>query len=402
MNGVNMDKITKLILDNKYVKQIKNGYPLIMEKTVVSWQSVGQEGTILDLYSKQGDFVAKAYYGRQNKGYGWVLTREKDETVDTSFFSRRISKAINKRQSFEHDVLTTAYRIFNGEGDGVGGLTIDYLDGHYLITWYSLGIYQFRDSIINALKEQVNFNSIYEKKRFEAKGTYIADDDFVTGERPEFPLIVLENGVKFAVYLNDGPMIGFFLDQKDVRQRLRASYVKNKKVLNTFSYTGAFSVYSALGGAAHTTSVDLANRSLPRTRELFEINGIDPDGQTIIVEDVFNYFKYAVRKQLLFDVVILDPPSFARSKKRTFSVYKDYTTLLEEAVAITEKGGTIVASTNYANADMKWFKACVDKAFRQQKAKYELQEVFTLPEDFAVDQDFPEGNYLKVLFIRKL
>ncbi len=171
---------------------------------------------------------------------------------------------------------------------------------------------------------------------------------------------------------------------------------------NTFSYTGAFSIYAALGGALHTTSVDLANRSRPRTKEHFEINGIDPESQSIIVEDVFMYFKYAVRKELKFDVVILDPPSFARSKKHTFSVHKDYTGLLEEAIAITEKGGTIVASTNYSNADMKWFKGCVEKAFSRQNGRYKIRETFSLPKDFNVNPTFPEGDYLKVLFVEKL
>ena len=105
-----------------------------------------------------------------------------------------------------------------------------------------------------------------------------------------------------------------------------------KNILNTFSYTGAFSVASALGGAKKTSSVDLAKRSLIKTKEQFAINNINLDKQNIIIEDVFNYFKYAIRKKLLFDVVIVDPPSFARSKKIIFSVAKDYTKLLKEVI----------------------------------------------------------------------
>ena len=230
------------------------------------------------------------------------------------------------------------------------------------------------------------------KKRFDAKGSYVEDDDFVIGTVPDFPLIVLENNVKFAVYLNDGPMIGFFLDQKDVRERLKETYSYGKTVLNTFSYTGGFSIYAALGGATKTTSVDLANRSKARTKEHFEINGLSPEAHSIIVEDVFNYFSYAVRKQLKFDIVILDPPSFARSKKRTFSVFKDYTALLEQAIAITEVGGTILASTNYSNGDMKWFKSCVQKAFAHTGKRYDIEAAYTLPDDFRVDGGFREGD----------
>lgn len=396
-----MVEAIKVTLDKKQETRIRHGYPLLSEGTVLSWHKVTSEGTLLDLYGYKGDFVARGYYGRQNKGFGWVLSNEQ-RPIDVRFFRNRFKKAIEGRKQFAECAETNAYRLFNGEGDGVGGLTIDFLDGHYLLTWYSEGIYTFRESILEALTELVDYKSIYQKKRFDAKGRYMEEDDFVMGDVPEFPLIVLENNVKFAVYLNDGPMIGFFLDQKDVRQKLKESYVKGKCVLNTFSYTGAFSIYAALGGALHTTSVDLANRSRPRTKEHFEINGIDPESQSIIVEDVFMYFKYAVRKELKFDVVILDPPSFARSKKHTFSVHKDYTGLLEEAIAITEKGGTIVASTNYSNADMKWFKGCVEKAFSRQNGRYKIRETFSLPKDFNVNPTFPEGDYLKVLFVEKL
>lgn len=392
--------IMRLTVNKKSEHQINRGYPLLKESTVVSWNGVHEEGTIIDLYSSQNKFMARGYYGRQNKGYGWVLTRDCERAIDQSFFTERLRTAFDRRTNYANDPTTNVYRVFNGEGDGVGGLTIDYLDGHYLMTWYSMGIYQFKDSVIKALTELVEIKSVYEKKRFDIKGTYLKDDDFVMGIVPEFPLIVLENKVKFAVYLNDGPMIGFFLDQKDVRKRLKEDYSKGKTVLNTFSYTGAFSIYAALGGATKTTSVDLANRSKGRTKELFELNGLLSEAHAIIVEDVFNYFNYALRKQLKYDVVILDPPSFARSKKRTFSVFKDYTALLEQAIALTEEGGTIIASTNYSNGDMKWFKSCVKKAFTHTGKSYNIESVYTLPDDFRVDGGFPEGDYLKVLFIR--
>src|SRR5690606_9383885 len=128
----------------------------------------------------------------------------------------------------------------------------------------------------------------------------------------------------------ESAMVGVFLDQREVRKTIKDRYAKGKNMLNTFSYTGMFSVFATLGGANKTTSVDLANRSKGKTIEQFAINGIDFEAQDIIVEDVFHYFKYAARKQLTFDLVILDPPSFARSKKHTFSANKDYKDLLKE------------------------------------------------------------------------
>ncbi|SFZ97427.1 LSU m5C1962 methyltransferase RlmI [hydrothermal vent metagenome] len=398
-----MHKTIPLTIKSENIQEYRHGYPLISKESVVSWSKVDKEGRVIDLFDNKNKFVAKGYYGRQNKGYGWVLSTHKDEEIDTKFFNKKIKQAIDYRKEFFNSNHTSAFRVFNGEGDGIGGLTIDYFDGYYLITWYSIGIYTFKDTVLEALKSLVEYKGIYQKKRFDAKGQYLDDtDDFICGEKAPEPLIVKENDVNFAIYLDDGAMVGVFLDQKEVRKTIRDKYAKGKTVLNTFSYTGAFSVFAALGGAVKTTSVDLANRSRAKTKEQFSVNNIDLEKQEIIVEDVFNYFKYAVRKKLLFEMVILDPPSFARSKKHTFSASKDYVNLLKEAIQITSKNGIIVASTNAANFDMLKFKEFIKKAFKSLDIKYNIEETYSLPKDFRVDKNFSQGDYLKVVFIRKV
>lgn len=397
-----MKSIIELKVKTNYTRQYKDKYPLITREAIINPDALTNEGGIFHLIDKDKQFIAKGYCGKQNKGLGWVLTQEKAEQIDFNFFKTRILTAINKRQSFYKDENTNAFRIFNGEGDGVGGLTIDYFDGYYLINWYSEGIYSYKEHIINVLDEFGNYKAIYEKKRFDTKGKYMDDDDFVKGERGEFPITVKENGMSYSVYLNDGAMVGVFLDQRDVRRAIRDKYAKGKNVLNTFSYTGAFSVAAALGGAAKTTSVDLAKRSKGKTIEQFSMNGIDYEAQDIIVMDVFDYFRYANRKQLKFDMVILDPPSFARSKKRTFSTAKDYPALIKDTISITEKNGIIVASTNNATFGMKKFKGFIEKAFKEVNTTYKILEEFSLPADFQVDRNFPQGNYLKVVVVERL
>jgi len=394
-------KETTIRLKKNFINKTTKGYPLIEKNAVIDANKLTHEGMVINLVDNNNKFIAKGYYGKQNKGNGWVLTYDEQTKIDYDFFRDRIDKAINLRKEFYNNQNTTAFRVFNGEGDNIGGLTIDYFDGYYLINWYSEGIYMFREYIIKALSELTDYKGIYQKKRFNDGGKYIDDDDFVIGERGNFPIIVKENGVKFAVYLNEGAMVGFFIDQRDVRNIIKEKYAKNKSVLNTFSYTGAFSVFAAKGGAKKTTSVDLANRSRKKTVEQFEINNINADEQDIIVEDVFKYFKYAVKKQLLFDLVILDPPSFAKSKKHTFSASKDYTNLLKEAILITEKSGIIIASTNCSSFDMKRFKEFVDKAFHETNTEYNIVEEFYLPTDFKINTKYKESNYLKVLFIKK-
>lgn len=390
-----------LRVENNYSDKYKEGYPLLTKDAVENADSLYEEGTIVVLLDPAGNFIGRGYYGKQNKGIGWILTHKENEALDQLFFQKKIAAAINKRSPFYHSEDTNAFRIFNGEGDGIGGLTIDCFGEYYLINWYSLGIYQFRKEILSALNLLIQPQGVYEKKRFAKKGQYLEDDDFATGTPANFPLVVKENGVNIEVNLNDGAMVGVFLDQRDVRKKLRDQYAKGKTLLNTFSYTGVFSVFAVLGGATKTTSVDLAKRSLELTEAQFSANGIDPDAQEIRVEDVFNYFDFGIKHGLKYDIIVLDPPSFARSKKHTFSAKKDYTQLLKNAIDLTEDKGMILASTNCATFDMKTFKGFVAKAFKEKAYKFTILDEYSLPKDFPTHVAFPEGDYLKVLFIKK-
>lgn len=389
-----------LIIKKRSAAKMKKGFPLIEKEAVENLKILKNEGDIVRVVDHQNHFLGLGYYGLQNKGIGWIISQNADEQIDEAFFVGKLKRAFSHRKELFEDTNTTAFRVFNGEGDGIGGFTIDYYDGYYLFQWYSKGIYTFRNLIFAALEKCVDYKGIYQKKRFDDKGQYVEDDDFVTGEQPEFPLIVKENGVNFAVYLNDGAMTGIFLDQREVRKAIREKYSKDKEMLNMFSYTGAFSVNAALGGAIMTTSVDVANRSRAKTIEQFAVNDIDFEKQQIVVDDVFQYFKYGARKGKQFDLVVLDPPSFAKTKKRTFSAAKDYTELLKETIAITRDHGVIVASTNSSAFDMKRFKGFIETACKETRTKYQLLEEHSLPYDFRTTNAFPEGNYLKVVFIR--
>ncbi|MDX8363589.1 class I SAM-dependent rRNA methyltransferase [Cytobacillus sp. IB215665] len=390
----------RLKVKPKYINKFKNGYPLITKEAIVNINDLKEEGVIVKVVDDRNSFIGRGYYGKQNKGYGWILSRNNREQLNQQFFKEKIKVALHARSHFFGNEDTTAFRVVNGEGDGLGGITIDYFDGYYVINWYSEGIYTFREYVINALSELVDYKAIYQKKRFATDGKYIEEDGFVTGERGKFPILIKENGVHFAVYLDDGAMVGVFLDQREVRKTIRDKYVEGKSVLNLFSYTGAFSVFAASGGASKTTSVDLANRSLSKTIEQFEVNGINYKDHDIIVEDVFKYFKYAVKKEKKFDLVILDPPSFARSKKFTFSAAKDYTDLIKQAILITEHNGIIVSSTNSSAFNMDKFKKFIEIAFKEMGRRYKIIEQFSLPEDFRTVKEFEEGNYLKVVFIQ--
>lgn len=383
----------KIELTNYGIKRIRQGNPLIQEedlrqpikKIPLEWV------TFVD---NKNNYIAAGYLGKQNKGFGWVLDQTQ-RPIDQAFIMEKFQQAIEQRQAFFADETTTAFRLFNGEGDGFGGVTVDYYADYLVISWYNQTIYHFQKPIVDSLLNVFpTAKGVVEKIRFKSE---LKESRWLAGEKPQEPLIILENGVSYAVYLDEGYMTGVFLDQKEVRGRLTEGLAAGQKVLNMFSYTGAFSVAAAYGGALETTSVDLAQRSLPKTQEQFEVNGLSLEQQRIIVMDTFDYFRYAARKNLTYDLIILDPPSFARNKKKTFSVAKDYGRLIEDSVEILSDEGMIIASTNAANLPIKKFKQSIEEALKKKEVSFQLAESYRLPADFPAS-NFEESNYLKVLF----
>ncbi|HGH5486774.1 TPA: class I SAM-dependent rRNA methyltransferase [Staphylococcus pseudintermedius] len=382
------------ILNKGKEEKYFNQYPLVEEEDLFQHDQL-EEGDVFHLLTSTNVYIATCYVGHQHKGLGWILTYQKDEVIDQAFFEQLFEQALEVRQYYYQIEGTNAFRLFNGEGDGVGGLTIDNYDGHLLIQWYSEGIYRFRPQIVSAIKKIYNYTSIYEKTRFKHQSI---EGGFVTGTAPEFPIVVEENFTFYNVHLDDGPMTGIFLDQKEVRKKIRDYYAKGRQLLNLFSYTGAFSVIAATADS-QTTSVDLANRSRQLTEENFGLNGIDPKSQHIYVMDTFDYYKYALRHGLTYDTIVIDPPSFARNKKKTFSVTKDYDKLIEGALSILNPGGSLVLSTNHSAYSLKEFKNMVKQTIENQGLTYEMNEVMGLPKDFKTHPHYKPSKYLKVIFI---
>lgn len=385
----------KLQVTKKAEHKFKKGYPLI-QKEDLQQVPAPLPTDWLTLIDSKGQRLAEGYLGEQNKGIGWLLSWH--GPINQSFFQQFFEISREKRTSFEKDSLTTAYRLFNGEGDGIGGVIIDRYADYAVFSWYNETLYQKKAELLTAFRTVYpDIIGAYEKIRFSTKD--LPESQFLYGEQAPEPLLVTENGVQFATYLNEGLMTGIFLDQKEVRGRLVDGFAVGKTVLNMFSYTGAFSVAAAMGGAVATTSVDLAKRSLPKTTEQFEVNHLNLAAQKIIVMDVFDYFKYASRKGLSYDMIILDPPSFARNKKKVFSVAKNYGELVKDSIDILTDKGTLIASTNAANLSLAKYQKMVITALQEKNVRYKITDTYQLPADFQVNPNFPEGNYLKVLFI---
>ncbi|SND12404.1 class I SAM-dependent rRNA methyltransferase [Streptococcus pneumoniae] len=349
----------------------------------------------VEVQGQEGNFLGTAYLSQQNKGLGWFISKDK-VAFNQAFFETLFRKAKEKRNAYYQDDLTTAFRLFNQEGDGFGGLTVDLYGDYAVFSWYNSYVYQIRQTISEAFRQVFpEVLGAYEKIRF--KGLNYESAHVYGQEAPDF-FTVLENGVLYQVFMNDGLMTGIFLDQHEVRGSLVDGLAMGKSLLNMFSYTAAFSVAAAMGGASHTTSVDLAKRSRELSQAHFQANGLSTDEHRFIVMDVFEYFKYAKRKDLTYDVIVLDPPSFARNKKQTFSVAKDYHKLISQSLEILNPGGIIIASTNAANVSRQKFTEQIDKGFAGRS--YQILNKYGLPADFAYNKKDESSNYLKVISMK--
>ena len=384
--------MNRIRVSKRVEKKLAKGLVLLEASDLENVNLKDQE---VEVQSQEGNFLGTAYLSQQNKGLGWFVSKDK-VTFNQAFFETLFRQAKEKRSAYYQDDLTTAFRLFNQEGDGFGGLTVDLYGDYAVFSWYNSYVYQIRKVISEAFRQVFpEVLGTYEKIRF--KGLDYESAHVYGQEAPDF-FTVLENGVLYQVFMNDGLMTGIFLDQHEVRGSLVDGLAMGKSLLNMFSYTAAFSVAAAMGGASQTTSVDLAKRSRELSQAHFQANGISTDDHRFIVMDVFEYFKYAKRKGLTYDVIVLDPPSFARNKKQTFSVAKDYHKLISQSLEILNPGGIIIASTNAANVSRQKFTEQIDKGFAGRS--YQILNKYGLPADFAYNKKDESSNYLKVISMK--
>ncbi|CVY12149.1 TPA: class I SAM-dependent rRNA methyltransferase [Streptococcus pneumoniae] len=384
--------MNRIRVSKRVEKKLAKGLVLLEASDLENVNLKDQE---VEVQGQEGNFLGTAYLSQQNKGLGWFVSKDK-VAFNQAFFETLFRKAKERRSAYYQDDLTTTYRLFNQEGDGFGGLTVDLYGNYAVFSWYNSYVYQIRQTISEAFRQVFpEVLGAYEKIRF--KGLDYESAHVYGQEAPDF-FTVLENGVLYQVFMNDGLMTGIFLDQHEVRGSLVDGLTMGKSLLNMFSYTAAFSVAAAMGGASQTTSVDLAKRSRELSQAHFQANGLSTDEHRFIVMDVFEYFKYAKRKDLTYDVIVLDPPSFARNKKQTFSVAKDYHKLISQSLEILNPGGIIIASTNAANVSRQKFTEQIDKGFAGRS--YQILNKYGLPADFAYNKKDESSNYLKVISMK--
>ncbi|TDM12364.1 class I SAM-dependent rRNA methyltransferase [Macrococcus lamae] len=383
-------------LKERHDKKYKDGYLVVEESDVFDMDNLN-EGDLFILKNASEEELGLFYFGRQNRGIGYKVSNDLSVRLTQNYFTDLMKKARLEREPLYRAGHTNAFRIYNGEGDGLGGFTVDNYNGHLLIQWYSKGIYRYQQEVLTALKSVFNYESIYEKLRFEKEvPTYL-----LTDTPTEFPIIIEENNLFYTINFEDGPMTGIFLDQRDVRNKILSLPLEEGTMLNLFAYSGGFSVAAAKNGM-DTTSVDIAKRSLELIEQNFALNELTLDNHFRYTLDVFDMFKYCRRKNLLYDLIVIDPPSFSRSKKRRFSVKSNYHELIEEAAFLTKANGYLLCSTNASDYTLNAFKKMIESTLENQTRDFEFVEVMGLPKDFKTTNLYKPSKYLKVVLIKFL
>ncbi|RLK63537.1 class I SAM-dependent rRNA methyltransferase [Atopobacter sp. AH10] len=369
--------------------------PLLKREQIAEKDS-SDSGELVLLQTAQGQDIGVALMGAEQKSVACLISDRSDVTAD-QWLTQSVKKAIEKRKTYFSDQETTAFRLVNAEGDRLPGLTIDWYEGYLVVNIYTKSMQLYLDKIMELMKDFLPVKGAVLKRRYHSINE--ADSKWIMGEVAPEPLVVKENGLNYACYLNEGWMTGIFLDQHEVRRYLLETSRPSDRLLNLFSYTGAFSLGTAKKGG-HTTSVDVANRSRKLTEEQFQVNGIDPESQSIYVFDAFKFLPYAKRKGMCFDRIVIDPPSFARTKKRVFRITKDYPELIEESLLVLNKGGELILSTNAANWTAKAYDQMIADSMKKAGRKYSYLKSFGLPNDFPTPKQSLLSHYLKVRVLK--
>ncbi len=387
-----------IVVKSEWIELIRSGYPALRKEMFESLQHIKEAGGLLHLMTEHKEYLATGYFGKQEKGVGWTLSMDEQDTIDVAFFKRLFEQALDKRNDFFEEE-SEAFRIFNGAGDGIGGLTIDCYDHHYLILFENEGIYTFRPMILEALESLVHYKSIYEKRDFLIDLQPVKGDDFLMGERGDFPEMLQEHGARYAYDLDAGMRTGFDIAQRELRKVLMDS-VKEKNVLNLFSDTGTLTVSALHGHATHTTSVDFSTRSRNKTTDNLTLNHFTPEEQIILVQDAFDYIEQADKKTC-FDVVLFHPPVHVNTRTRQFRTEQDLSPWIQKVIHLTNRGGLLAITTDSPALDALQLKKAVEQAFNKLRQKFEV--VWEQPEqkDFPTPTSMPQLAQNSILIRRK-
>ena len=358
------------------------------------------EGEVVDVFTRAGNFIARGHYQIGSIAVR-VLTFEESEQIDQNWWNQRITIAYDVRRTLDltDNAQTNCYRLVHGEGDSLPGLVIDIYDRTAVVQCHSVGMYRSRMAIAEALRTVYGekLEAIYDKssQTVPFKAGLNAVDGYIWGHSDHKTHVVVENGEKFLVNWEEGQKTGFFLDQRRNRELVR-HYAKGRTVLNTFCYTGGFSVYAASGGAVEVCSVDASERAVQLADENMRLNFGEDYKHDAVAADAVEYLKHIDDK---YDLIILDPPAFAKHHKVLGNAMQGYKRINARALAQIKSGGILFTFSCSQAVSKELFRTTVFSAAAIAGRKVRILHQLTQPADHPINIYHPEGEYLKGLVL---
>ncbi len=393
-----MTTFPKVILRHGKDEAVKRFHLWIFSGAIIKTEGNITEGCVVEVFSSRNEFLCMGHY---NDGSIAVrIFSFEQENPDKDFFIRKFQSAYNYREKLglTYNEATNAYRLIFGEGDGLPGLIIDYYNGTAVIQCHSYGMFLHHPLFSEALQEIYGdkLKAVYLKSN-ETLPSKFADEavDQYIFQKEEPVHIINENGLKFQVDWESGQKTGFFIDQRVNRQML-SQFCKDKSVLNTFCYTGGFSVYALQAGAAMVHSVDSSAKAIDLTDKNVLLNGYDETKHKSFKMDVMDYLTHT---DTLYDVIVLDPPAYAKHLKTRHKAMQGYRRLNETALNKIKSGGFLITFSCSQVVDSQLFRSTVIAAAIQSQRKVRIVAQLSQPADHPINAFHPESEYLKGLIL---
>ena len=376
---------------------MKRFHPWVFSGAIARIEGEPEEGEIVDVYTSKKEFIACGHFQIGSIAVR-VLTFRQEE-VNADFWKHRLEVALDLRCSLGlvDNPENNTYRLVHGEGDNLPGLIIDVYGQTAVMQAHSAGMHVYRMEIADALMEVMGDRVKHIYYKSETTLPYKADlgpeNGFIKGGSPEN--VALENGLKFHVDWLKGQKTGFFVDQRENRHLLER-YSKGRNVLNMFCYTGGFSFYAMRGGANLVHSVDSSAKAIDLTNQNVELNFPGDERHQAFAEDAF---KYLDRMGDQYDLIILDPPAFAKHRDALRNALRGYSKLNAKAFEKIKPGGILFTFSCSQVVDKKDFRNAVFTAAAQSGRSVRILHQLTQPGDHPVNIYHPEGEYLKGLVL---
>jgi 23S rRNA (cytosine1962-C5)-methyltransferase len=378
-----------VVLKEGREKTLKLGHPWIFSKGIERFSGVN--GQLVEVFSHKGEHLGIGYVNTKSnirlRMLGFL------ETQRENLLDRLIKNSIKKRENLQ--INSNALRLVNGENDGLCGLIVDLYDRTAVVQFGTLGMELLKDEVVQALKSSLDIKAIYEKSTSISRKEegLLPHKGWLTEEKSAQPIEIFEHDVRFLVDVVHGQKTGFFLDQREMRFYLR-SHVKDKKVLNLCAYSGGFSLHALKAKALKVVSVDISAEACRQMQENTDLNGLE--NHEIIESDVFSFLQNTTE---MFDVVIVDPPAFIKSKKDTSKGVRAYRELNRMALRRVQPGGVLMTSSCSYNLEESLFDTILLEASLMEKREVKLVQRHLMAPDHLKNIAFREGEYLKTMVL---